>query len=158
MTENLLKKSKKKGFTLIELIVVIAIIAIISLIAIPKVMGYQDNAKIKADISNAKTIANTVATLITDGKVGSGLTVEIKPAAAAEPEGAAATPTALAEYRVAKNLQTIPNVQNGNKNRHFWVKISSDSDVVVYDGDPNGTSAGVQIYPDTGSGTYHIGS
>ena len=70
MTENILKKNKKKkGFTLIELIVVIAIIAIISLIAIPKVMGYQDSAKIKADIANAKTIATTTATLLADGKI-----------------------------------------------------------------------------------------
>ena len=50
----------RKGFTLIELIVVIAILAILALIAIPRLGGFQENARIAADEATAKTIANAV--------------------------------------------------------------------------------------------------
>ena len=49
MTE--LSKKKKKGFTLIELIIVIAIIAILAAMAIPKFGAIRENANVKADIA-----------------------------------------------------------------------------------------------------------
>nr|WP_141639527.1 prepilin-type N-terminal cleavage/methylation domain-containing protein [Clostridium novyi] len=63
------KTKKKKGFTLIELIIVIAILGILALIAIPKFGSAQKDAKIKADIATAKTIADTTATLVADGTI-----------------------------------------------------------------------------------------
>ena len=63
------KLKKKKGFTLIELIIVIAILGILALIAIPKFGSAQKDAKIKADIATAKTIADTTATLVAKGNV-----------------------------------------------------------------------------------------
>ncbi|GAB6169130.1 hypothetical protein JCM1393_15900 [Clostridium carnis] len=66
MIKNLTKKKKKKGFTLIELIIVIAIIAILAAIAIPKFGAVRDSANKKADIANAKTIANAAATLLAE--------------------------------------------------------------------------------------------
>ncbi|MDU7956042.1 MAG: prepilin-type N-terminal cleavage/methylation domain-containing protein [Clostridium perfringens] len=46
---------KKKGFTLIELIIVIAIIAILAAIAIPNFLSIQRKSRVKADIASAKT-------------------------------------------------------------------------------------------------------
>ena len=63
------KLKKKKGFTLIELIIVIAILGILALIAIPKFGSAQKDAKIKADVATAKTIADTTAALIAKGNV-----------------------------------------------------------------------------------------
>lgn len=48
----------KKGFTLIELIVVIAILGILSAIAIPRLSGFQDNAKHQTNEANRKMIEN----------------------------------------------------------------------------------------------------
>lgn len=66
---NNIKKSKKKGFTLIELIIVIAIIAILAAVAIPKFGEVRKNANEKSDIANAKTIANAATALIAEGEV-----------------------------------------------------------------------------------------
>lgn len=57
------QRKNKKGFTLIELIVVIAILAILALIAIPRMTGFQDDAKRKATLAEAKTLASTVSVI-----------------------------------------------------------------------------------------------
>jgi len=64
LQQKMLKSIKKKGFTLIELIIVISIIGIITAIAVPKFSGIQKDAKIKADIASAKVIGDTTNTLI----------------------------------------------------------------------------------------------
>ena len=63
------QNKKKKGFTLIELIVVIAIIAILAAIAIPNFLGIQRKSKIKADIASAKTIYDATSAAIAEGAI-----------------------------------------------------------------------------------------
>lgn len=50
------KNRKKKGFTLIELIVVIAILGILAVIAVPRLSGVRSNAQDNADKATARTI------------------------------------------------------------------------------------------------------
>lgn len=45
LLKKLQKKSNKKGFTLVEIIVVLVILAILAAIAVPSVIGYVDEAK-----------------------------------------------------------------------------------------------------------------
>lgn len=57
---------KKKGFTLIELIIVLAVMAIIALIAIPNFAAVRNNSKVKADKQSCETIERTVLMLVAD--------------------------------------------------------------------------------------------
>lgn len=49
-----LKKNRKKGFTLVELIVVLVILAILAALLIPALTGYIDKAKEKQIISETR--------------------------------------------------------------------------------------------------------
>lgn len=74
MNQLVLKKKnelmkKKKGFTLVELIIVIAIIAVLAAVAIPKFGAVKKDANIAADQANAKIIATAVSTAVADGAI-----------------------------------------------------------------------------------------
>lgn len=95
---NELSKKKRKGFTLVELIIVIAIIAILAALAIPKMGAIRESAHIKTDLATAKNISTIIATEMADnsstykpnatGPVGADITDKLdgdkKPEAAAK--------------------------------------------------------------------------
>jgi general secretion pathway protein G len=61
---KLRKLQKKKGFTLVELLVVVAILAILSVALLPSVLGYSDKARdtrAAKDIRNFNTVVEAFA-------------------------------------------------------------------------------------------------
>lgn len=61
--------TKRKGFTLVELIIVLAVMAIIAAVAIPNFTDIQNNAKSKADVQTCETIKRTVMMLLADDSI-----------------------------------------------------------------------------------------
>lgn len=60
MLSNLIKKNKKRGFTLVELIIVIAILAILALILVPQIGAYRQKAEKSNIQASAKTFKNAI--------------------------------------------------------------------------------------------------
>lgn len=70
------KKKKKRGFTLIELIIVIAILAILAAIAIPKYMGTQVKAKAAAHNTNVEIIRQAAITYLVEHPEATGVSMK----------------------------------------------------------------------------------
>lgn len=58
-----LKENKKKGFTLVELIVVLVILAILAALLIPALTGYIDKAKNKSIVAETRQAVMAAQTL-----------------------------------------------------------------------------------------------
>ncbi|EJT6496557.1 prepilin-type N-terminal cleavage/methylation domain-containing protein [Clostridium perfringens] len=133
------QNKKKKGFTLIELIIVIAIIAILAAIAIPNFLSIQRKARVKADIASAKTIYDATSALIAEGKIvptSSKVTFTLdngkvtpNPEDAGEPKTNANAANALQSY-----LQTIPKPESiANQKFKVTVEGSESSPTIQVD-------------------------
>lgn len=70
------KMKKRKGFTLVEMVIVVVILGILSSMALMKYNNVQENAKKKADYATASTIATATIVAMNDGQI-SGDQVEV---------------------------------------------------------------------------------
>ncbi len=75
-----LKENKKKGFTLVELIVVLVILAILAALLIPALTGYIDRAKRKSIVAETRQAVMAAQTLYDEenakSKTNTAVTIE----------------------------------------------------------------------------------
>lgn len=86
MLKNL-KNNKKKGFTLVELIVVLVILAILAALLIPALTGYIDKAKEKQLIAETRQVVMAVQTIADEEYAKLDKGVEITSAAIGDTTG-----------------------------------------------------------------------
>jgi type IV pilus assembly protein PilA len=125
------KGMKKKGFTLVELIIVVAVLGILAAISVPKFGNIQRKAKIKSDIASAKSIASVAASMAADGTLTEDYTTD--------------NVELVASNEIADQMQSTPKPQL-DSDYSFYVGIDADGNVTVY------ASAGTnnsdsQVYP-----------
>ncbi|MEG0006262.1 MAG: prepilin-type N-terminal cleavage/methylation domain-containing protein [Clostridium sp.] len=65
---NKLKK-RRKGFTLIEMVVVIAIVVIIAAIAIPQALKAINKSKASTDVANARTYSGEIMSKVANSEI-----------------------------------------------------------------------------------------
>lgn len=125
------KLKNKKGFSLVELIVVIAILAILGSVALPRMAGFQDNAKESNDLTLAKTV-HSVVSAYNASHYGTEL--------AAGDLNAAASATALASL-----IDTNQKFQSTKHGKGLSPAIAYDAggNVIIM----NKAGTPVQIYP-----------
>lgn len=154
MKKNL---KKKKGFTLIELVIVIAILGILALIAIPNFRNAQRDAKIGADITSAKTIANVTQVLITKEKIN----LPINESKGEKKEWRVIKVGVGEDGKdIEKELQSLPKPEyKKNIHKNFYSAVNNNGKVVVYVEGEDGSvpssgdlDKGTQLYPEVGEG------
>ena len=69
--KTMIKDTKKKAFTLIELLIVVAIIGILAGVGVPMYNGYMATAKVQSSATNHKNIKSFVAATLTKCSTGS---------------------------------------------------------------------------------------
>jgi type IV pilus assembly protein PilA len=132
----LILKKKRKGFTLIELVVVISIILIFAGFLIPKFAGYQTRAKDTKAINTAKQIQSAALSSYSemDGKFE-----------AAAVSGSVSALTGAEGVSVNADGGKSVEVSFTSDNATYTVKIQDSSGTfTVY---KEGTEASDQIYP-----------
>ncbi|BCZ45239.1 hypothetical protein psyc5s11_13060 [Clostridium gelidum] len=123
---NELSKKKKKGFTLVELIIVIAIIAVLAAIAIPKFGQITKKSNITADIATAKNLSGIAAQAVAEDQTLLNTN----------------SATTTTKNKITDKIDGGVMPTSKVTKVEFYVDIAADGDITVKSG-----STGDEIYP-----------
>ena len=159
MLKNL-KNNKKKGFTLVELIVVLVILAILAALLIPALTGYIDKAKNKSIVAETRQAVMAAQTLVDEAYAKADVgadTVKIEDGTGADGTGVTVINksdiAALAEVKAA-NIQAGAEVTNGKVTKFVYKKSGR---TCTYDPNRDITATGSALATgETQDGAYFV--
>ena len=106
------RRSKKGGFTLVELIVVLVILAILAALLIPALTGYIDKAKQKQIIAETRQVVMAAQTLVDEAYGTKDVGVAITVGSADSDTVKIADVAKLAEVKGTINSVTVGTIGN----------------------------------------------
>ena len=105
-----LKDNKKKGFTLVELIVVLVILAILAALLIPTLTGYINKAKEKSIVAETRQAVMAAQTLVDEAYGKLDLTAA---------DNAIVISTDAVEGKTVVKISDICNTCRGKRSEHY---------------------------------------
>lgn len=123
-------KNKKKGFTLVELIVVLAILAILAAMLVPALTGYIDKANEKKVIATARQYYIAAQTVVSDAYASNDEIGTIS-AASGTVTVAAKSGKTIKEERLAAYKKDYERLSEYNAGDSFTFTVGTDSQEIV---------------------------
>ena len=131
-------RKKRKGFTLIELVVVIAILGILAAIAIPRFGNIQKNARIDSDISTANTIVNAAKVYIASENMTNAEAIA-KDAVTVDKLVSAGLLESAPKAQTNDTAMALAVTEGTDKQLVFTVTAGTDNQLLPLDKDGKGT-------------------
>ena len=137
--QMLYSKNKKRGFTLVELIVVLVILAILAALLIPALTGYIDKAKKDQVIAETRMLHEAIQTEMVElygsnvdwktssTTLGTGAHKTLANRTGTACVGSAVLPDAQQRYNEIVKLSEVSSLQDGTG--HFYAFITSNAKI-----------------------------